>query len=87
MIKRDLRQALNVPMRDYFGNAYEATFLAPEGSSSLTFTALVDSGDVGSSWVKRIEYVVEDGSFYRRQYFSDNPYPVSYTHLTLPTKA
>ena len=74
MIKRDLRQALNVPMRDYFGNAYEATFLAPEGSSSLTFTALVDSGDVGSSWVKRIEYVVEDGSFYRRQYFSDNPY-------------
>ena len=74
IIKRDLRQALNVPMRDYFGNTYEATFLAPEGANSLTFTTLVDSGDIGSSWVKRVEYMVENGSFYRRQYFSDNPY-------------
>ena len=74
IIKRDLQQSLNVPMRDHFGNSYEATFLAPEDSSSLTFTALVDAGNFESSSVKRIEYVVEEGSFYRRQYFSDNPY-------------
>ena len=74
IIKRDLRQSLNVPMRDYFGNAYEATFFAPEGSNSLTFTTLVDAGNAESSSVKRIEYMVEDGFFYRRQYFSDNPY-------------
>ena len=74
IIKRDLRQSLNVPMRDYFGNAYEATFFAPGDTNSLTFTTLVNTGNAESSSVKRIEYVVEDGSFYRRQYFSDNPY-------------
>ena len=74
IIRRDLRQALNVPMRDFYGDDYNATFVSLENSNSLTFISLIDSGVMESSAVKRIEYIIEDEIFYRRQYFTDNPY-------------
>jgi general secretion pathway protein J len=74
IIRRDLRQSLNVPMRSFYGEDYDATFLSIEGSRSMMFSSLVESGTLQNSLVKRIEYFHENGSFYRRQYFSDNPY-------------
>ena len=74
IIRRDLRQSLNVPMRSFYGEDYDATFLSIEGSRSMMFSSLVESGTLQNSLVKRIEYFHENDSFYRRQYFSDNPY-------------
>ena len=40
----------------------------------MIFSSLVETGTLQNSLVKRIEYFHENDSFYRRQYFSDNPY-------------
>ena len=74
IIRRDLRQAVNVPMRSFYGEDYNATFLSLEDSNTFTFISLVESGTNESSSIKRIEYIVENGVFFRKQYFSDNPY-------------
>ncbi|MDG2229494.1 MAG: type II secretion system protein GspJ [Gammaproteobacteria bacterium] len=74
IIRRDLRQSLNVPMRSFYGEDYDATFLSIEGSNNMIFSSLVETGTLQNSLVKRIEYFHENDSFYRRQYFSDNPY-------------
>ena len=74
MIRRDLRQAINVPMRDFYGNSFNATFLSNQGSHQLLFTTLVHEDDLNSTKVRRIEYVFDQNKFLRRQYFVDNPY-------------
>ena len=55
IIRRDLRQSLNVPMRSFYGEDYDATFLSIEGSRSMIFSSLVESGTLQNSLVKRIE--------------------------------
>lgn len=74
MMRRDLRQAINVPMRDFYGNNFNATFLSPQGSNQLMFTTLIHDEDLSVSNVRRIEYLYDENKFFRRQYYVDNPY-------------
>ncbi len=71
--RRDMRQILNVPIRDYFGNNLKGNFIADRASNSLIFTTLVNSS-FSTSKVRRVEYLMIDNSLIRRQYFADNPY-------------
>lgn len=74
MMRRDLRQAINVPMRDFYGNNFNATFLSPQGSNQLMFTTFIQDEDLSVSNVRRIEYLYDENKFFRRQYYVDNPY-------------
>ncbi len=74
LFRRDLRQALNVPMKDIYGNPMEATFFSPEGSNRIIFTALINRQSQHISNVRRIEYAYDGDAVIRRQYFAANPY-------------
>ena len=73
IVRRDMRQILNVPIRDYFGNNLKGNFIADTISNSIVFTTLVNSS-FSTSRVRRVEYLYQDKKFIRRQYFADNPY-------------
>jgi type II secretion system protein J len=73
ILRRDMRQILNVPIRDYFGNNLKGNFIADAISNSIVFTTLVNSS-FSTSRVRRVEYLYQDKKFIRRQYFADNPY-------------
>jgi type II secretion system protein J len=73
IVRRDMRQILNVPIRDYFGNNLKGNFIADNVSNSIVFTTLVNSS-FSTTRVRRVEYIYQDEDFIRRQYFADNPY-------------
>ena len=73
ILRRDMRQILNVPLRDYFVNNLKGNFIADAISNSIVFTTLVNSS-FSTSRVRRVEYLYQDKKFIRRQYFADNPY-------------
>ena len=73
IVRRDMRQILNVPIRDYFGNNLKGNFIADTVSNTIVFTTLVNSS-FSTSRVRRVEYLYQDEDFIRRQYFADNPY-------------
>ena len=73
IVRRDIRQLINVPIRDFFGNNLNGNFLADPSSNSLIFTTLVNSSN-STSRVRRIEYLYQDESIIRKQYYADNPY-------------
>tara|TARA_B100000475_G_scaffold75144_1_gene53926 strand:+ start:439 stop:1053 length:615 start_codon:yes stop_codon:yes gene_type:complete len=77
LVRRDFRQSVNVPMRDLYGQPLKATFLSPEGSKRIIFTVLVNRYSEETSGVRRVEYLFNENSFIRRQYFAGNPYSSS----------
>ncbi len=85
IIRRDLRQLINVPIRDFFGNNLNGNFLADPSSSSLIFTSIVNSSNLTSK-VRRIEYLYQDESIIRKQYYADNPYSYDENFKTILLK-
>ena len=73
-LRRDFRQAMNVPMRDTFGLPVNATFYSAEQSNRVTLTTKVNHSNTMTSNLRRIEYLLQDGAFVRRQYYAVNPY-------------
>ena len=70
LVRRDFRQSVNVPMKDLYGQPLKATFLSPEGSKRIIFTVLVNRYSEETSGVRRVEYLFNENSFIRRQYFA-----------------
>tara|TARA_B100000929_G_scaffold30319_2_gene22137 strand:- start:661 stop:1278 length:618 start_codon:yes stop_codon:yes gene_type:complete len=73
-LRRDFRQAMNVPMRDTFGLPVNATFYSAEQSNRVTLTTKVNHSNTMTSNLRRIEYLLQDGALVRRQYYAVNPY-------------
>ena len=74
IVKRDIRQIINVPLRDYYGEFLQATIIGDDVQKKISFNSKVNSLSNDSSPIKRIEYLLEDNSLIRKQYFSANPY-------------
>ena len=74
IIKRDIRQIINVPLRDYYGNLINGTMIGNNIENKISFNSNIKSNSQNTSPIKRIEYVIEDDAFIRKQYFSANPY-------------
>ena len=74
ILRRDIRQLVNVPIKDFYGNKIYGTFISELGSENIMFTTKVKSFSNDVSPLKRIQYIVEDNNLLRRQYFSSNPY-------------
>ena len=73
-LRRDFRQAMNVPMRDTFGLPVNATFYSAEQSKRVVLTTKVNHSNTMTSNLRRIEYLLQDGALVRRQYYAVNPY-------------
>lgn len=73
IVRRDMRQILNVPIRDYFGNNLKGNFIADQTANSIIFTTIVNSS-LSTTKVRRVEYLFKDNAFIRKQYYADNPY-------------
>lgn len=74
ILRRDIRQIANVSIKDFYGNKMYGTFISELNSDNLMFTTKVKSFSNEVSPLKRVQYVVEDKNFVRKQYYSTNPY-------------
>ena len=73
ILKRDIRQIINVPLRDNFGNAMNLTFLGSNLDKKISFNTQIKSISNKISPVKRVEYGLENNNLIRKQFFSPNP--------------
>ena len=74
IIRRDIRQIVNIPSRDFFGNTLYGTLIGSSDSEGISFSTRIKSLSNEVSPIKRVEYVLEKNILVRRQYFSSNPY-------------
>ena len=74
ILRRDIRQIVNIPSRDFFGNTLYGTFISYENSEAIMFNTRVKSLSNEVSPIKRVEYILEKDVLFRRQYYSSNPY-------------
>ena len=73
-LRRDIRQIINVPLRDYYGNPIKGTFSGSNIDKRISFNSKIKSISNEISPIKRIEYVLDDDKLIRKQFFSSNPY-------------
>jgi type II secretion system protein J len=73
-LRRDIRQIANVPMKDFYGDMLNATFISELNSENVMFTTKVKSYSNEVSPFKRVQYLIEDNKLIRKQYFYSNPY-------------
>jgi type II secretion system protein J len=72
-IRRDLMSAVNLPMRDNFGNQLP-NFIGSNTDKKITFLGFINRIDSSRSSISRIEYLFDDTKFIRRVYFAADPY-------------
>ena len=72
-IRRDLMSAVNLPMRDNFGNQLP-NFIGSNTDKKITFLGFINRIDSSRSSISRIEYLFDDTKFIRRVYFTADPY-------------
>ena len=77
ILRRDIRQIINVPLRDYYGDPINGTFLGSNDDKRISFNSKIKSISNEISPIKRIEYVLDDNKLIRKQFFSSNPYDSS----------
>ena len=56
IIRRDLRQAVNVPSRDFFGNLEPGTFNGDYSNKSISFNTYISDISIDTSSIKKILY-------------------------------
>ena len=60
IIKRDIRQAINVPLRDNYGNFLNGVMIGSNIDNKILFNTRIKSISNETSPIKRIEYILED---------------------------
>jgi len=74
ILRRDIRQIINVPSRDFFGESENGTFISNNNSNKFSFNTRISSLSNEISPIKKVDYVYEDNMLIRRQFYSSNPY-------------
>ena len=74
ILRRDIRQIVNITSRDFFGTRLKGTFISNKNSKAIVFNTTIKSLSNDVSPIKRVEYIVEDNFLLRRQFFSSSPY-------------
>ena len=72
-LRTDIANAINVPMMTFDGVIENATFRGEIGSNGFAFTAKIGHGEAKDQMLARVEYLVKDNNFIRRQFFASNP--------------
>ena len=66
ILRRDIRQIVNIPSRDFFGNTLYGTFVSNENSEAIMFNTKIKSLSNKVSPIKRVEYILEKDVLFRR---------------------
>ena len=75
-LKRDIRQIINVPLRDFYGNQINGTFIGNNTDNIMTFNTKIKSISNDISPIKRVEYQLDGNRLIRKQFYSSNPYDI-----------
>ena len=74
IVRRDLRQIINVPSRNFYGDTMPGTFFYDQTSNTIIFNTSIKNLSLTTSNINRVEYTAEDNTLIRKQYFSSSPY-------------
>ena len=74
LVRRDLRQIINVPSRNFYGDTMPGTFFYDQTSNTIIFNTSIKNLSLTTSNINRVEYTAEDNTLIRKQYFSSSPY-------------
>lgn len=84
IIRRDVRQLVNVNLRDFYGNNENGTLISEINTQNLIFNTSIKSISDQISPIKRVEYILDGNNFIKKQFFSSNPFsPDDYTKIEL----
>ena len=74
IVRRDLRQIINVPSRNFYGDPLPGTFFYDQTSNTIIFNTFIKNLSLTTSNINRVEYTIENDALLRKQYFSSSPY-------------
>ena len=74
IVRRDLRQIINVPSRNFYGDPLPRTFFYDQTSITIIFNTFIKNLSLTTSNINRVEYTIENDALLRKQYFSSSPY-------------
>lgn len=72
-LRSDITNAINVPMMTFNGIIENATFRGEIGSNGFTLTAKLGNSASKDQVIARVQYLLKDDVFVRKQYFTSNP--------------
>ena len=83
-LTNDLINAVNIPLINFRGDREKATFIGGANTDSFSFITKAITQDILSKDLVRIEYVLENQSLLRRQYYAASPAnPLEYMETKL----
>ena len=83
-LTNDLINAANIPLINFRGDIEKATFIGGANSDSFSFITKAITQDISSKDLVRVEYVLENQSLLRRQYYAASPAnPLEYIETML----
>lgn len=72
-LNEDLINAVNIPLTNFRGDLENATFIGDANSDSFSFITKMIVQDISSKTLVKVQYVLENQSLLRRQYFAASP--------------
>ncbi len=72
-LNEDLINAVNVPLRNFRGDSEMATFIGGANTDSFSFITKAITQDISSKDLVRVQYILENQSLLRRQYYAASP--------------
>ena len=83
-LNEDLINAVNIPLTNFRGDIEKATFIGGANTDSFSFITKAITQDISSKDLVRVEYVLENQSLVRRQYYAASPAnPLEYMETML----
>ena len=83
-LNEDLINAVNVPLTNFRGDREKATFIGGANTDSFSFTTKAITQEISSKDLVRVQYVLDNQSLVRRQYYAASPAnPLEYMETVL----
>lgn len=83
-LNEDLINVVNVPLINFRGDSEKATFIGGADTDSFSFTTKAITQDISSKDLVRVQYVLENQSLVRRQFYAASPAnPLEYMETIL----
>ncbi|MDB2629207.1 MAG: prepilin-type N-terminal cleavage/methylation domain-containing protein [Proteobacteria bacterium] len=72
-LNEDLINAVNIPLTNFRGDIEMATFIGSANTDSFSFITKVNAGDFSTKSLRKVQYILENQSLLRRQYYAAAP--------------
>ena len=72
-LRTDITNAVNVPLINFDGLSLKSTFKGEIGSNGFIFVTKIGSGNSSDQIISRVQYLLDDDTLTRQQYFTSSP--------------